>query len=159
MAKYSADGIDWIIDDASAQKALQTMVRNVSDFRPYWPKIEDAIRADETQRFVSADGGSWKSPNTKYAAWKSKHGGVAPESPLIFKGYLRTAATVEGMQYVSRGPNVMIWRIKDPVLNLNRVQKIGRVINANSPYLRKAMGDAAGLIALEWKAQWDRGGA
>ena len=153
-ARYSRDGIDWIIDDKEAYRALRQMVSNVSDFRPYWPKIEDAIREDVSQRFATKDGGTWKPNQAKYAKWKLSHGGAGP---LVMKGMLLKASTVAGQQTVRRGVREMTWNIKDLVLNLGRVRRIGSVINPNSPFLRKRMGDAAGEIAIEWKRQWEAG--
>lgn len=160
MAKYSRDGIDWTITDEVAYKALRQMVRNVDDFRPYWPEIEDAIREDEAQRFATSDGGQWKPLTAKYAKWKAAHGGG---KLLQRDGGLLASLTVKGAegQKVTRGKSQMLFRTqygKPGVALASHQNRYRKLINERSPFLRKRMGDAASKVALEWKRQWDGGG-
>lgn len=157
MARYSRDGIDWTITDEAAYKALRLMVRNVTDFRPYWPEIEDAIREDEAQRFATQDGGSWKPLQAKYAKWKSAHGGGGI---LVLEGKLQASLTERGAegQKVTRGQRQLLFRTQygKPGVALAAFQNRRRkLINENSPFLRKRMGDAASRVALQWKRQWE----
>lgn len=157
MAKYSRDGIDWTITDESAYRALRLMVKNVTDFRPYWPEVEDAIREDSAQRFDTSDGGTWKPLTAKYAKWKAAHGGGRL---LELSGALRASFTEKGAegQKVTRGQRQLLFRSqygKPGVALAAHQHRRRRLINERSPFLRKRMGDAASRIALEWKRQWE----
>lgn len=158
-ARYSKDGIDWTITDESAYKALRQMVKNVSDFRPYWPRIEEAIREDNAARFASRDGGTWPALTAKYAKWKAAHGGgrMLERSGGLFQSL--TVDKAEG-QKVRRGPRELLWRTEYGVAGVALAahqSRKRRLINERSPFLRKRLGDAASQVALDWKRQWDRG--
>lgn len=161
VARYSRDGIDWTITDDSAYKALRSMTKHVEDFRPFWPRIEEAIRDDNAQRFATRDGGTWKPLNAKYLKWKAAHGHGT--KVLELSGGLKASMTEAGAQgqKVRRGTRELLWRTDYGVEGValaafqNRRRKL---INENSPFLRKRLGDAASQIALDWKRQWDGGG-
>lgn len=160
MARYSRDGIDWIIEDDAAYRALRLMAKNVTDFRPYWPRIEEAIRDDEERRFATSDGGTWKPLTRRHAKWKAAHGGGRI---LELEGGLKASLTQAGAegQKVTRGQRQMLWRTTygKPGVALAAVQNRKRkLINEGSPFLRKRMGEAAEAVALDWKRQWDGGG-
>lgn len=157
-----SDGIQWIIDSDDAYKALRTMVKNVDDFRPFWEPIADAVREDNAKRFQSKDGGTWKPLTAKYAKWKAAHAGGAPLMQL--EGTLLSAMTEQGDsgQKVSKGRKEMTMRFfawsgrgKRTNVAAEQTKRGRKVLNANSPYLRKAMGDAAGEVALKWKREWE----
>lgn len=156
------EGIEWIIDDRQAQDACKLMVRNVKDFRRYWEPIIDAILADNKQRFDSNDGGSWKPDTARYMKWKVRHGhGI---KLLHLTGTLYKALTEKGDygQKVTRGREALTIRFYGSAHHGTRTNtaaeqaKRGRkVVNPDSPYLRRAMGKAAGEIALQWKREWE----
>lgn len=172
------DGIEWIVDDKSAQAAIKTMLRNVDDFRKHWEPIIDAINESNAQRFESQDGGTWAplaNRKPSYAAWKAKHypGGKI----LQATGELLDVMTNKKNknQRIVRGQKELrLYYFRNAHrggatnaagrTNLASIHQGGKgkmparkVINENSPLLRKAMGDAAGEVAKAWAAEWEAG--